>query len=822
MRRVYIIVTIIIYLLSQSLYAQKERSDANVFGHVICCGEHLPYVSISLKGTTIGTLTDETGHYQLINLPAGSYRLAASSIGYKTLEIPFSIEKNQSLEINFELEVDLLNLSEVVISGDRSEQKRVEAPVIVNTIPVRLFSATQSMTLGEGLNFLPGLRLESNCQNCGFTQVRINGMEGPYSQILINNRPIFSGLAGVYGLELIPANMIEKVEVVRGGGSALYGSNAIAGTINIILKEPLTNQYEAGLNYSLTGYGLNDYGSASPDYIINFNTSMVSDDSKAGIAMYGSNRERSFFDINDDGFSEIAPLNNLTMGTRFFHRTGSRGKLTFDFFTIKEQRDGGNKQDMPLHERDVAEAVKHDMKTGAISFEQYLRDYDQLSVYFSGQLLNRDSYYGANQSLRDYGNSKDKTYNTGIQYKAVLGNTTLIAGIENTGGFLSDKKLAYPDYDNALIINDSIADVPHTDNTMIAEQSSIVSGFFAQYEIKFNQIKIIAGGRYDHYRVVDFTRTDSEIIKGNVISPRLSIMYDIIEEIKARINYSQGFRAPQIFDEDLHIETSGSRQIINKNDPGLKQETSHSISASLDFNGLTGPFYSGFLVEGFFTRLMNPFVNEIGVPDEEGVVIYTRKNSQKGATVKGINLEYKLKTTKYFSLSSGFTIQSSKYDIAQEFNERHFFRTPDTYGYFTADWDMTKNLCLSINGNYTGSMLVPYFGPETDPVNGELRKSDDFFDLGLKMRGTIKINSSSIQIYGGVKNIFNAYQNDLGIGADRDPTYIYGPVLPRTLFFGLIIGNSVSSPATTTNVAVPRFPVPVRPIRHRQRGNRFN
>lgn len=820
MRRIYI-VTVFIYLLSQMLNAQKERTDANVFGHVTCCGEHLHFVSIALKGTTIGTLTDETGHYQLVNLPEGTFRIAASSIGYKTQEITITTERSKSQEINFELEVDLLNLSEVIISGNRSEQKRVEAPVIVNTIPIKFFRATQSVTLGEGLNFSPGLRLENNCQNCGFTQVRMNGMEGPYSQILINNRPIFSGLAGVYGLELIPANMIEKVEVVRGGGSAIYGSNAIAGTINIILKEPVTNQYDAGFNYSITGYGLNEYNVASPDYIINFNTSMVSDDNKAGIVMYGFNRERSIFDINNDGFSELAALKNLTMGTRFYHRAGARGKLTFDFFTIKEERYGGNKQDMPLHERDVAEAVNHNMQTGALSYEQYFREYDQLSVYFSGQLLNRDSYYGANQSLRDYGNSKDKTYNTGIQYKAVLENSSLIAGIENTGGFLRDKKLAYPDYDNALIINDTIVDVPHTDNVIIADQSSVITGTFAQYEIKLNKFKIVAGGRYDHYRIVDLTGGNSEEKKGDVISPRLSIMYELIEEMKARVSYSQGFRAPQIFDEDLHIETSGSRQIINKNDPALKQETSHSISASLDFNGLTGPFYSGLLIEGFFTRLMNPFVNEIGIPDEEGIVIYTRKNSLKGATVKGINLEWKLKTISNFSLSSGFTIQSSKYDIEQEFSERHFFRTPEEYGYFTVDWDLTESLCLSLNGNYTGSMLVPYFGPETDPVNGELRKSDDFLDLGLKLRGTININSSAIQLYGGIKNIFNSYQNDFDLGPDRDPAYIYGPVSPRTLFFGLILGNATGSPESA-NIPASGFPVREKPFRQRQRGKRFN
>ena len=127
------------------------------------------------------------------------------------------------------------DLNEIVVSASRSEQKRIEAPIIVSTISPKLLSTVQAVTLSEGLNFSPGLRLENNCQNCGFTQVRMNGMEGPYTQLLINSRPIISGLAGVYGLELLPTNMIERIEVVRGGGSALFGSNAIAGTINLIL-----------------------------------------------------------------------------------------------------------------------------------------------------------------------------------------------------------------------------------------------------------------------------------------------------------------------------------------------------------------------------------------------------------------------------------------------------------------------------------------------------------------------------------------------------------------------------------------------------------
>lgn len=784
----------IILLISglQCGFAQKSKTDANIVGHVVCkdCDEHLSFASVQVKGTTIGTVTDETGHFQLTNLPVGTHTIVADYVGQKPQEVTITIGRNETKEIKFELESDVLGMEEVVVSADRAEQKRTEAPVMVNTLSPRLFNSSQSVTLGEGLNFSPGLRLENNCQNCGFSQVRMNGMEGPYSQILINSRPVLSGLAGVYGLELIPSSMIEKVEVVRGGGSALYGSNAIAGTINIILKEPENNSYEAGVKYAIAGLGMDDAGGATPEYSTHFNTSLVSDDHKSGVSLYGFNRKREMFDANNDSFSELAPLDNLTVGARAFHKFGFRDKLAVDFFAINEQREGGNKQDLPLHQRDIAEAVTHNLRVAGLTYERYFREYDMLTLYTSGQFLNRDSYYGAKQSLSDYGNSKDNTYNLGGQYKAVFTNSSFIYGIENTGGFLNDKKLGYPDLDNAQIdFSDSTISWNNMGNTTIADQSSITTGTFVQYEIKLNQLKIAGGARYDHYRIRDLAEEAEEESKsGNVFSPRISIMYTIFKELQARVSYSQGYRAPQIFDEDLHIETSGSRQVIHENDPDLKQETSHSLMASMDFNGLVGNVFTGFLVEGFYTRLDNAFANEFGEPDEYGRVIYTRVNAEAGAVVQGVNMELKLKTMKNLEFTSGFTLQTSKFEDPQrDFEEERFFRTPNQYGYFALDWDVSKDFRLSTTGNYTGSMLVPYFG--TENPNGELRKSKKFFDMGLKISYKVKLNGASVEFSGGMKNIFNAYQSDFDTGIDRDPAYIYGPMSPRTLYLGIRFGN---------------------------------
>lgn len=638
MKNTHIILTILLLSFTQNNYAQKIKTDANIVGHVVCCGEHIPFATVSVKGTTIGTTTDETGHYQLINLPEGILTIRAQSLGYKPEEKEITIKAGETKELNFEFEQDVLGLEEVVITGDRNETNRIESSMVVNTITPKLFATTQSVTLSEGLNFCPGLRMENNCQNCGFSQIRMNGMQGPYSQILINSRPIFSGLAGVYGLELIPSSMIERVEVIRGGGSALYGSNAIAGTINLILKDPIKNSYEFGVNSRLIGIGVDDAGDPAQDYSVNFNTSLVTADNKTGMALYGFYRDREPFDANNDDFSEIAFLKNTTIGTRLYHRFGTRNKLTADFFNIKEDRRGGDKFDYPVHEANIAEAVNHNLTTGALTYEQFFRESDLFSIYASGQRVNRESYYGAEKSLSDYGNTKDFSYTIGAQYNAKFGSSILVVGIESDGAWLIDKKLGYPDINNAVIANDTIVSVSHTNNVVVADQTTNTTGIFAQYEIKWNKLKVSAGARFDNYYVVDKENSSSDK-SGNVLSPRLTLKYDLKKYLQARVSYSQGYRAPQIFDEDLHIETSGSRKVIHENSPGLKQEKSQSYMASLDFNKQLSKINVGLLIEGFHTRLNNPFANEYSEPDENGTVIYTRVNADKGAKVQGVNIE---------------------------------------------------------------------------------------------------------------------------------------------------------------------------------------
>ena len=312
--------------------APKKSTDANIFGHVVDrdTHEHIPYATIAVTGTAFGTTTDASGHYFLKNLPEGKFTLEFKYLGYKTVTREVSLVKGKTQEINVELEEDRIALDGVVVSANRSETSRRLAPTLVNVIDSKLFKTTNAVNLGLLVNYQPAVRVETNCQNCGFQQVRINGLDGPYTQILIDSRPIFSALSGVYGLEQIPANMIDRVEVMRGGGSALFGSSAIAGTINIITKEPLRNSGE--LTHTISSIG----GSSAFDNNTTLNASLVTDNSKAGMYIFGQNRHRSGYDDDGDGYTELPKLKNQTVGFRSYLKTSTYSKLTFEYHHMNE------------------------------------------------------------------------------------------------------------------------------------------------------------------------------------------------------------------------------------------------------------------------------------------------------------------------------------------------------------------------------------------------------------------------------------------------------------------------------------------------------
>ena len=748
----------LVVALCMMLTAKAQNTDAHIHGHVIDknTGEHLPYIVVILKGTTIGVSTENTGHYMMRNIPEGTFTVEAAAVGYKTQSREINVKKGHSYEVNFTLEEDLVQIDGVIVSATRSETTRRMSPTLVNVVGMDVYNKANATTVAQGLSFQPGVRVENNCQNCVFQQVRINGLDGQYTQILIDSRPIFSALAGVYGIEQLPANMVDRVEVMRGGGSALFGSSAIAGTINIITKEPVRNS--AAISHTTTAIG----GSGAFHNTTDINASIVSEDNKLGLAIFGQNTAKDAWDANGDGFTELSTISGQTLGFRGYVKTGLYSKITAEYHHLQEFRRGGDNLDLPPHEAMIAEQTDHGINTGGLKFDWFSKDQrHRMNAFASVQHINRDSYYGAGMDPNAYGKTKDLTWVGGAQYIYKADNclfmpADLTVGLEYNEDYLRDNMSGYG---------------------RVTEQTVRIVSAYAQNEWKNSRWGILVGGRLDKHNLID----------GLIFSPRANLRYNPTENINLRASYSYGFRAPQAFDEDLHIDNVGGTVSMIRLADDLRVEKSQSISVSADMYHSWGNWQGNMLVEGFFTDLDDVFaLRELGF--EDGILIKERHN-ESGARVFGANLEGKFAYKDIFQVQLGVTAQSSKYKEARSWGEgveatRNMFRTPDLHGYMTASYNPIEALTLAVTGTYTGSMYVEHHAGMI--AQNVTVKTPDFLDMGFKASYDLKVyRSFSMQLNAGVQNIFNSFQKDFDSGADRDSGYMYGPTLPRTFFFGV-------------------------------------
>ena len=737
---------------------RRKATDANIYGHIISLDkqEHIPFVTISVKGTTIGTTADATGHYYLKNLPEGVCTVVAESIGYRTVEQQVTVQRNKTVEVNFVMQEQTLAMDEVVVSATRNETNKKSSAVIVNVASAKLFDRTASTDLAETMKFQSGLRIENNCGNCGTTQLRINGLEGQYSQILLDSSPVFSSLAAVYGLEQLPVAMIERVEVIRGGGSALFGSSAIGGVVNIITKEPLRNSLALSNVTDIMKGGGTEYNTA-------INGSFVSDDRRAGVYLFGMIKDRDAYDRNRDGFTDIPHVRSETAGFRGYYKTSAYTKLTAEYHHIHEFRRGGDSIDLAPHMTQIAEQLDHRIDGGSLRFDGFSADSrHRYGAGISAQGISRDSYYGTEKNPETYGHTTDLTIVASAQYsysfdRCLFMPAQLTAGAEYTYNDLSDDFPA---------IGRHMAQTVHT------------GGAYLQNEWQSDRLNIIVGCRLDAHSMVD----------KPIFSPRANIRYSPHRNVGLRLSYASGYRAPQAYNEDLHIDVLNRQAAIIHIDPDLRPEHSHSISASADLYHNFGRVETNLLVEGFYTHLTDVFaLSKVG-EDSAGNIIKLRHNAS-GATVKGITTEFKIGMAGIFELQAGYTFQRSRYDEPERWSDnvepqRRMFRSPDSYGYLTADVDITRRLTASVFGNYTGPMLVQhnagYIAQDTE------RLTPSFWDMGLRMAYGFRLTDFiGMELSAGVKNLLDSFQNDLDYGPAKDSVYIYGPTQPRTFFVGL-------------------------------------
>ncbi len=750
-----------------SLFAQTGTLE----GQVMSDGEVLPWATIQLKNSQIGTTTDELGRYSL-KVPYGTYTVVCQSIGYKSISKEVTITNTTPLTLNFQLKEDVMGLEQVVVTGTKTDKRRTDSPVIVNLINSKTLDNVVATNLSEGLRFQPGLRVETDCQTCNYTQLRINGLQGGYSQILINGRPIFSPLTGLYGMEQIPTNMIERIEIVRGGVSALYGSSAIGGTVNVITKIPRQN------DYAIT-YTHQNMGNNSNDHLLVGNTTVVNTERNAGATFFISKRDRDTYDHNGDNYSELPQLKNNSFGANFYFLPQENQKLEASISSINEYRYGGEMVDKAAHLAQQSEERTHNVIMGSLDYQiNFNEEKSSLILYYGGQHTNRDHYTGIipddepelGQFMADppYGISDVTTHQGGAQFNhrfnEFLGGTTVVTmGSE--------------------FVYDDVLDVIEAYNYKIDQTTRNLSGFFQNDWEVTPELNFLSGFRIDQHNLVDKT----------IISPRLSLLYKWNKETQFRLGWGTGFRAPQAFDTDLHIAFAGGGISRISLAETLKEERSNSYTASANYDKANEHFIIGFTLEGFYTHLRDAFYLFPLGEDQFGERFEKRNGS--GATVKGFTLETRANFDYLLQVETGLTLQSSMFNDAVENIEgleakREFLRTPNNYGYATLTYTPTKALSASANIVYTGPMELIHFGGEgTGQTIDEYTRSPSFTELSLRLGYNFEFEKTKtgIEVFGGVKNLTNAYQDDFDIGKNRDSNYVYGPGAPRTVFLGVRI-----------------------------------
>ena len=745
----------------------EKKSDAHIAGHVLDAHtrEHLSFVNVQVKGTALGCLTDESGHFYLKNLPEGELTIVFSMIGYETEERTIQLHRDTLIEMNVEIAETSFMIDNVVVTANKYETKQKEVATIVNVISPLIIESTTSNTMADVLNFQTGLRVEETCSNCGVPQIRINGLEGQYTQIRMDSRPIFSSLASVYGLEQLPAGMIDRIEVIRGGGSALYGANAIAGVVNIITKEPSRNFFNVNHTTAFTQSGTYDINTA-------MNASVVSENQKAGIFLFGVQRNREQYDRDHDGYSDIPLLNSTTAGFRSFFKTSDYSKLTAEYHHTTEYRRGGYGIDsVQPHESPLTEQLRHNIDAATLKWDMYTADNKHfLSAYTSFQHIGRHSYFGTNYNPNAYGKSTDIVSVTGAQYRFSYPcgwmNADLSAGAEYSYNQLRDQILGYDR------------------NTL---QRVHLGGGYVQNEWKNKYLSVLVGGRLEQHSLLD----------KPVFSPRANVRYtpfanrqSPLADLILRLSYASGYRAPQIYEEDLHVGAVGGEVSLISLADDLKPEYSHSVSGSIDMYKRLGKWDLNLTLEGFFTQLNDVFNLVENGHDAQGNLLLTRTNAS-GARVAGLNVETKVGYGHLLTFQAGYTYNHSRYIQPEQWSEnpniapqRRMFRTPDHYGYFLCNIEPIKHFHIVTNGKVTGSMLVQHFAgyiPEDEEVETPV-----FFEWDIKLCYDIPLYKHyTLEINAGVKNLLDHFQSDIDQGMDRDAGYVYGPAAPRTFFAGI-------------------------------------
>jgi outer membrane receptor for ferrienterochelin and colicins len=776
----------------------QEKTDAMLFGYVKSGGKHIPFVNIIIKGENMGTMTDASGHYKLANLPVGKVTVIAQALGYKTQEKEVMMKAGKVTELFFELEEDALHLEQVVITGTRTKHHIKDVPVRTEVITSKEIETKNAYNLYQALEGTPGIRVEKQCQFCNFTMIRMQGLGAEHTQVLINGQPIYSGLAGVYGLQQIGTINIDRIEVVKGAGSALYGSSAVAGAINIITQEPsFEPSIKAGLQFGK--YNTNKYDISS---------SIRNEAGNIGLNIFAQKLTGDPIDETSDGTTRnevkkkdgisdrvATNLNNAGFSLYINDIFSKSDKLILRGRYMYEKRQGGLMDDDYYKNpfTDDTECITTDRYESELSYNKKFKNNSDLNFSLAYVNHNRDatndSYLGDymethNDSIPDLRNMRpylanENSLTATLTYGIGIKNHQLLVGTQGYYNKLEESGM--------YVVVDAESDYLGESYRSVSNKSAIEFGAFLQDEwLITEKFTIVPGVRLDIHNSEEEYKADRQIFETSFfpktkfdetsINPRIAAKYALSEKITLRINTGTGFRAPFGFSEDLHL-CSGSPRVWKSSD--LNPETSLSYNFSADYYGKKLRISTN-----IFRTDLKDKIAFIDADENISALGYDYQwENIDDAFVQGIELSLMANLIKDLDLGIDFTYNQGKYDNIREDwketpyaeNSKYISRFPETTGNIKIEYN-PKNWNFYFTGNYQGKMYIDYFGQE----NRKIKKTTPFMIFNLRISKKFDI----FKLYTGIDNIFNYIQDEKHTD---DAAFMYAPVYGTMYYGGITI-----------------------------------
>lgn len=682
---------------------------ARIAGRVISkSGQNmLPGATVFVKELKVGTVTDFNGNYEIKGMNTGTYTLFFSSLGFMRKELKVNINTHESILLNVELEDDKA-LDEIVVTGTLREVSKDDSPVNIDVITPKLFQKTAAVNLFEATNLVNGVKPQINCNVCNTGDIHINGLEGPYTLILIDGMPIVSGLSSVYGLMGIPTSMIGKMEIAKGPASALYGTEAMGGIINVITKDINTLNRKLYLDYNATSYN---------EHNLDLSTKLHLGKKVSMLTGFNTFYYDTPVDKNHDNFTDVTLSKRLSI----FNKINFNRK-DFKVFSVGMR------------------GVIEDRWGGEMNYEPKFRLTD--SVYGESITTKRAELISKYEWPIQEKVVTQLSYNIHDQNSA-YGTSSFIARQSTT--FLQtfwDKPLGKK---NDFLIGVTYKNIWFDDNTPTTTSSDLtenrpditnLAGIFVQDEIKLDTLKkhrLLLGFRGDYHRIYKF-----------IPSPRIAYKFAPDQFNIFRLNLGKGFRIVNVFTED-HMALTGAREVVFVE----KIRPEESYNGSLSYLRKWFPNAGIFTLDAsvFYYYFTNKIVaNYDADPD---MVIY--KNLEGYGENKGASLALSWNGKNNLTLSAGVTFSDVfNYDmdannVLQKSRQIH---SPQWTSNYTISYVVAKTQTkLDLTGNITGPMRLPVLPNDYRP-----EYSPWFNIVNVQITQPFK---KGFELYGGVKNLFN-------------------------------------------------------------------